>query len=260
VVDSYVERRTGGRLGRRAKVVSVVKELRLLGACLSFVSAPRFKQKLVDPKLYEPFDVPAVKDAVRDRWLRPHEIDKIFVAAASMRRDNRLSRVERFLRIALETGGREIAICELTWDRVDFDANVLHLHNPDRPVTSKRCASVPISKTLRVVLEQAYAERVSEYVLDNPRTVWGLVQGVIVRAGLSKPRPAAAKDWQALSTGISPHTFRHTAATMMAKRGVPLWVIAKILGNSVKQVEKVYAKWQADEMHHAVNLISEAAE
>ena len=42
---------------------------------------------------------------------------------------------------------------------------------------------------------------------------------------------------------LSPHVLRHTAATHMARRGVPLWIIAKCLGNSVEMIEKTYGHW-----------------
>jgi integrase len=50
--------------------------------------------------------------------------------------------------------------------------------------------------------------------------------------------------------------MRHTAATIMARNGVSLWVIAQILGNTLEQVEKNYAKWQPGRHLDAVNLIT----
>ena len=122
---------------------------------------------------------------MRDRWLRPQEVAKILQAAQQTRRGGRLSRVERFLWLALESAGRQQAILDLTWDRVDFEAGVVHLHDPDRPATSKRRASVPMSKRLRPVLERAYAEHESKYVCDHPGVIWENVQRVVMRAGLA---------------------------------------------------------------------------
>jgi integrase len=59
--------------------------------------------------------------------------------------------------------------------------------------------------------------------------------------------------------GVTPHVLRHTAATHMARAGVPLWKIAGILGNSIAMVEKVYAKHCPDGLRDAVNLISGGA-
>ena len=183
-----------------------------------------------------------------------------------MRRHNgekRLSRLQRFLSLALETGGREMAIRELTWDRVDFDVRILDLRNPTRPLTFKRSASVPISDALLVVLRQAYAERKSNHVLDHPGKIWESVQLAVIRAGLD-PKQRFPVVGKVRATGVSPHVFRHTAATHMARRGVPLWIVANVLGNTLGMVEKVYAKWQPEGARNAVNMIStphmEAAE
>jgi integrase len=59
-----------------------------------------------------------------------------------------------------------------------------------------------------------------------------------------------------MSTGISPHVLRHTAATHMARRGVSLWMIAKVLGNTTALVERVYAKWVPENAVGTVDLIS----
>src|SRR5690606_31074980 len=124
------------------------------------------KRKLIPRSAVPAFDLPPDGDP-RDRWLRKDEIQKMIVAAAETRRGKRLSRVERFLWIALETAARKQAIYDLTWDRVDFETNVIHYDVPGRRKTKKRRASPPISKALRPILERAFAEREGDLVLDN---------------------------------------------------------------------------------------------
>ena len=100
-------------------------------------------------------------------------------------------------------------------------------------------------------------------MLDHPGKVWESVQLAVVRAGLDPKQRYPVKD-KVEATGVSPHVFRHTAATHMARRGVPLWIVANVLGNTLTMVEKVYAKWQPEWARAAVNMIStphlEAAE
>ena len=85
--------------------------------------------------------------------------------------------------------------------------------------------------------------------------IWENVQRVVMRAGLAIGGPVRSGHTPK-ATEISAHTFRHTSATMMARNGVPLWVIAKILGNTTAMIEKVYAKWQPQGMRQAVDMIS----
>jgi integrase len=104
-------------------------------------------------------------------------------------------------------------------------------------------------------LARMKAEATGECVLDHPGEVWPALQSVVVRAGLA-PRRARATGKAARATGISPHVLRHTAATHMARRGVPLWTIGKILGDNMTTVEKTYAKHCPDDLREAVNMIS----
>jgi integrase len=260
-VDEYVARRTAGKLGRKVKPQTVAKELSYLMAALKFCADP--KRKVIDPALVQKVDLPEPGDP-RDRWLTKPEIQKLLDAAGRLRRGSRLSRAERFIWLALETAGRAEALLDLTWDRVDFETNVIHLDVPGRRKTKKSRSTVPISTALRPVLERAYAERETDLVLDNKAKVWSMIQLVAIEAGFGGKRPKVLRSEKPKATGISPHVFRHTAATQMARRGVPLFIIAKALGNSVRMVEKVYAKHAPDDLRAAMNMISmdelEAAE
>lgn len=233
VIDTYID-------GRGVQPQTAAREVRQLLACLSF-------HRLKTGRLRLPAD-----GAPRDRWLREDEVARLHAAAAELA-GPKLSRLQVFLWLALETGARLTAILELTWDRVDFQTNVVHYDWAERKKTKKRRASVPISTTLRPVLLRAFEERAGEHVV--PRSgdhMWAQVQRCVRRAGLAPPAPRGAET----ATGISPHVFRHTAATKMARSGVPLWIIAKVLGNTVAMVEKVYAKHCPDDLRAAVNLIS----
>jgi integrase len=243
VVDSYVKKRLSGRIAQPSKPATVRRELNYLRSCFNWCAHP--KRKMLPPAEVPQFDLPAESDP-RDRWLRPNEIHSLRDVAAEMRRGPRLSRGERFLWLALETAARKTAILELTWDRVDFETGVIHYDVPGRKKTNKRRTSVPISKALRPVLERALAERLDKdridgLVLDNKGGVWPILKRIAKRAGVD---------------GVSPHVFRHTAATYMARRGVPLWKIAGVLGNTMSMVEKVYAKHAPDGLLEAVNAIS----
>ena len=177
-------------------------------------------------------------------------------AAARLRRGPRLSRGERFLWLALETAGRKQALLDLTWDRVDVETNMIDLDVPGRRRTKKRRAFLPISKALRPVLERAFDERGNDRVLDNGGAVWAAIQHIVVEAGLAGKRKPLKRGQKPKATGISPHVLRHTAATHMARRKVPLYLIAAILGNSVKMVTDVYAKYAKDDLQEAVDTIS----
>jgi integrase len=51
---------------------------------------------------------------------------------------------------------------------------------------------------------------------------------------------------------ITPHTFRHTAATWLMQNGVSMWRAAGFLGMSVETLDRVYG-------HHHPDFLSDAA-
>ncbi len=52
---------------------------------------------------------------------------------------------------------------------------------------------------------------------------------------------------------VHPHVFRHTAATWLMQRGVPIWDAAGFVGVSEKVLEQVYG-------HHHPDFQKEAAD
>lgn len=234
----YVVRRMKGLIGRPAQHSTIRRELVALRACLNWCADP--KRKLLLPATLPAFTLPDNGEP-RDRWLRSEEIQRCLNTARDRRRYDRLSRGERFLWIALETAARKTAILQLTWDRVDFETGVIHYDVPGRKKTNKKRSNVPISSALRPILERAFKERESEFVMDHGGEIDKTIERIGEQAGVA---------------GLTPHVLRHTAATHMARRGVSLWKIAGILGNSVAMVEKVYAKHAPDGLRDAVDMIS----
>lgn len=238
-VDAYVAKRISGRIGRPSKPATCRRELAVLIAALNF-GAKGGRRALYSAALLNPIDLPP-SSPPRERWLTAEELKRLFDAARDMRSGDRLSRGELFLWLALETAARKGAILDLTWDRVDLEAGVIRYDVPGRAATKKRRADVPISDTLRAVLERARDERENDLVMGDKSDPYGTVRRIAARADLE---------------GVSPHVLRHTAATHMARNGVPLWTVAKVLGNTLAMTEKVYAKWAPSEPERNVNLIS----
>jgi integrase len=55
---------------------------------------------------------------------------------------------------------------------------------------------------------------------------------------------------------IRPDVLRHTAATHMLRNGVPIWQVARVLGNTAGMVEKMYGHHVRDGLKNAVEMIS----
>lgn len=247
VVDEYEDT----RLEAGAKTGTVRRELVTLRAMLNWHASPERGRR----RLLEKADVPAFtlpdESAPRDRWLTTEEIDRLMLASRESP-----ERVFVFLKVALETAARKQAIYDLTWDRVDFETGMIHFAVPGRAQTKKRRVSVPMSDRLHTYLTNVrLCSPPRTHVLPPGGDVWAAIQSCAIRAGLA-PKQKRGTGQAIKSTGISPHTLRHTAATHMARRGVPLYDIAGVLGNSVAVVERTYAHHCPARLKAAVNMIS----
>lgn len=229
-IDIYVNRRKRAPATLRREISTLLTLLRFNG-----IEPPK--------KLRLP-----ARSTPRDRWLTDEEIHLMREAAIALYGAN--GKNVTFFEIALATGARRSAICDLTWPQVDFAAGIIHFDLPGRRSTKKRRVSVPMSKGLYLHLQTVAVDKSLRVAVAGAETskapvvgnfaAWHAIKRIARKAGL---------------TGVSPHVLRHTAATHMARRGVPLFIIAKILGNSVAVVERTYAKYLVGDLRDAVEKI-----
>ena len=154
-----------------------------------------------------------------------------------------ISRIERFLFLGCYTAARKAALEHLEWSQVDFAIGAIHLRKPGARQTKKKRPTVPMHPRLQAVLERAYAERdpASPYVLDHPGNIRKGFATLVADAGVGDG---------------TPHTLRHTSATHMVRRGVPLAKVAGILGDTIATVERVYAKHVPEALAEAVSVLA----
>lgn len=231
-VYRYEELRAAGIIGNPSKPATVRRELTVLIAAINHA----IKGRVIgyDEKPY----IPLPDDSVpRDRWLTREEMNRVYDACPVDDPAGRMTRAFRFAKIAVNTGARRGAIEELTWDQVDFENEVIHFNPSGRRQTKKRRASVPINTDLLMVLERAWDERVSDFVLDTDKDVYAEFKAACRRAGIED---------------VSPHTLRHTYGTWAAQRGVPIWKIAGVMGDTVETASKHYLHHCPDELRDAV--------
>lgn len=173
--------------------------------------------------------------APRDRFLTEAEYDALLAGAA-------MPHVRLFITLALATAGRAGAVLEMTWDRVDFERGLIRLGPGNQ---RKGRATVPMTERARAALLDAQRGATTEHVIE-----WGGERVASVKKGF-----AAAAERAGLE-GVTPHTLRHTAATWMAQRGVPLPDIAAYLGHTdPRTTYRVYAKYTPDYLRGAARAL-----
>lgn len=210
------------------------RELETLNAAINL--AVRHKKLKVDDKPI--VDLPR-KSQPRRVYLKDDEERHFYELAMSHSQGQaRLTRLTRFVALALDTAARKDAIEGLSWDRVDLTAGTIDYREPGLQIHNKRRAVVPVSKRLRPLLEQMHREKTTEFVLDHAgeiRTTW--------------------ENWikHTPYSHITPHDLRRTWATLAAQAGVPIVNIAAILGDSVEITLRHYAQFAPGNAQAAVD-------
>jgi len=175
----------------------------------------------------------------RERYLTQEEVQKLLNHARTVH-------LKLAIVLMLATAARIKALLELTWDRVDFERNLINLQPfRDDQAGRKGRAIVPINKTLQQALREAYHFANTDHVLEwhgRPlTTLSGGLRETARRAGIK---------------GVSPHVFRHTAAVWMAEAGISMSVIAQYLGHSNTAItEKVYARYSPEYLKEAASAL-----
>lgn len=139
------------------------------------------------------------KPAPKDRYLTRDEIKRLLGAEAA-------PHIALAIRLMLGTAGRQGAILELTWDRVDFRRRQIDLR-VDGASPRKGRAIVPMNNMLFDALTEAKSAALSDHVIE-----WSGKSVESIRRGFSR----AVAD--AKLRDASMHTLQHTSAVHMVGR------------------------------------------
>ncbi len=230
-VEEYREARKQPRKLVDNRIVSagdatIRHELQILRSALNKTLR---KETGFDPNAVE-FDLPP-EGAPREIWLPPKEFAAFkaaVLADSPPEGEGRLTRLTRFALLAAETAARRAKIEMLHWEHVDLEHRIIR-YPPGRVGSRKRAVAVPISPELTPILERAYRERRTDYVLDHTGSI---------RAEWEAWREGEGAAWS-----ITPHDLRRTWASNALLRGVPIESVADFLGDDAETVRKHYKRF-----------------
>ncbi len=137
-----------------------------------------------------------------------------------------------FCIISLNTLQRPGAVLDLRPSQVDFEMRRIDFNVQGRRRTKKRRAIVPITHTLLPFLSN---ESVLRFVNWHGASIKS------VKKGFAKIVQAAA-----LNPEITPYSLRHTMASELRRRGVPMWEVEGLLAHKVGRETETYAQFDPD--------------
>lgn len=157
------------------------------------------------------------------------ELDRIFDAAAEMGGED-----EIFVRLLYYTGARRRSLENLDRSQVKWNARRLILQKPGKMTTKKRQPIVPILKVMEPWVEKLLETGGPNRLFANSDFYRHYVT-ICTDAGIDEARR-------------NPHTMRHTRATHLLQDGKSIYDVAKLLGDTVATVERVYGHHSADQL------------
>lgn len=228
-------RRSIAMAGRLVSSTTVNKEVSLLRAVMNRADA---KWKLtvgkVDWKSHrlQEADPPT-------RWLTPAEVERLLAAAAPHLRP--------LIVTALATGLRSANVHRLDWSQVDLATRTLTVRVKSRRPGGK-LLSLPIVEPLLVVLANLQPKPAGPVFLFDRKPIRTDAR----RAFLSALKRAG------IDRKITWHDLRHTAASWLVQRGVPLQVVKELLGHSDIKLTQRYAHLAPGQSTEAMKLLGSA--
>ena len=235
IVEEYITERKA-----MIKQGTLRRELMILRAALNWAKRNGYIAEVPQ------FDVPKEPPS-KERWLTPAECKKL-LEAAEYERVNKggryvdshigdSARAYRFIMIGLHTAARKQTILDLDWSQVDMKNRRINLNPEGRTQTSKRRPIVPMSTQLRDCLK--WVKDKSGPVLNHHGSIQNAFYGAVRRAGLKN---------------VTPHTLRHTFATISLQNGVNPYQVAGVMGDNLEMVLQRYGHHCPDYLKDAANL------
>jgi integrase len=193
------------------------------------------------------------KEREREVFLEPDEVDAILDHCEPWLRPI----VETLLHTSARPGewlGDKHGRPPLRWAKVDLRKRQVELTTRKHRTRQEKKRLVPINDDLCRVLAGLPSRVARGPVFLDPKgrvlkrqRVLSAFQRAVRRAGVEKELPVRLYD------------LRHTSASCLAQRGVPLYTIAKILGHSSIKMTERYSHLEVDHLRDAMEVLGDGS-
>lgn len=244
-VSDYKRKRKGDAGTRRGEKVgdaTIAKELLLLSAAVRYANA-EWGWGIPNPTTGR---IPQPKKRA-PRWLTEGEAQALIAEARSRKRAPHLL---DFIELGLSTGMRRDEMLRLEWRRVDFGTRLIYFDSDDHK--GGKPGSIPISEWALSVLKRRQVFRVA-HCRKSPWVFCDRAGERIqsIKTGFKR----ATRDAGLLD--VTPHTLRHTFASWMVQRGVPLREVSELCRHEDVRTTMRYAHLAPHSARHSITAIDD---
>lgn len=231
--QEYAKARYEGQIGggkrrsnKKASPATVRRELNVLTAAANHALWMKRTTDTIS------VDLPPEKRLGPDDEAPYYTFDELEAIFALAREDG--GEIEPFIDLLYYTGARRKSIQNLTRDQVKWRERRIILQPPGKVTTKKRQPIVPILKKMEPAISRLL-DSDRKHRLFECADFYRPYKALIERAGISDGRQ-------------HPHIMRHTRATHLLQTGKSIYDVAKLLGDTVATVERVYGHHSADHL------------
>lgn len=252
-IHTYADKRLAGEIGKcPAQNNTIVLELQILRAALNYC----YDRNVLPPTVVTKFvfKMPVRRIKTKAFFLTREETYKLLDAAlwttpqtdieAIKTLPEKFTRIYMFILLGLDTAARYTTITNMKWSQLDFDKRRINLkwkkHNLQ---TNKRTPIIAMSERLYHVLKK--------HRKNNPDDIYVLGHNGSIRKSFSKAVKRAG-----LPEEVTPHTLRHTFATLALQKGITPFQVAQVMGDNVQTVIATYGHHCPNYTHEAVNSMA----
>lgn len=215
---------------RGASAGTVLREVGVLRAALGWAVEHQWITRESQPIISNPVPTPRG----RQRWLTKPE-------AKTLLQNVREAHVRVFVMLGLHTLARSGALLEARWAQIDWNRRLIDYGDGHG---NKRRAIVPLNDEILDTLQAAQRLAATPYIVEwrgeRVRTVKNGFAAACQRAGLA---------------GVTPHVLRHSGASWLVEAGVPDEEVARMLGDTVEMVRRVYGHFSPDYLRRAAGAL-----
>lgn len=215
------------------KNATINRELNVARSAINFYNK-HHEQQLLNP--FNGFNL--FEEDFMPRYLTDFECQKLL--KASLEYDNQM--LHDFIVLALNTGCRAGELTKLEWVNVHLDMGYMTIRNS----LSKNKKTVHKPLNDKAILAFQRLRNDSIWVFYNPKTGKNIrsfrrgFEGACKRAGIGKVRI---------------HDLRHTFASFLVQKGVPLYHVSQLLGHSDLRITQKYAHLSPHNLSHVLSVL-----
>lgn len=190
-----------------------------------------------------------VREQSRERYLTLDEWRRLEGALAKSR--NRES--ARAVKLLIATGSRRGEVLSAEWSQVNLATGVWT--RPAHFTKQAKTSTIPLNAMALAVLREMWAER------EAARARGHVVSEFLFPGAPGKPQADLKKFWSRVKRDadiedVRLHDLRHSFASFLVSRGVPLFTIGALLGHTQSRTTQRYAHLDVDVLRAASESVS----